>query len=213
MAFLREHDQLGRNTHHLSAVERRHTLIVRNTEIHAAVDAQNRSVPFGYILGRAVGIVPFCLGIVTPRRTALLHTAESLSVTGRAHLARRIGVFLKTAVVPVAEPHLLSLAIHIFLIENAGMGDKAVESIFVDTCKVINGISAIGCTTCSHLADIRLSLKFSRGSKVVLDIQTGIITRNLFAPVLTESRSATPVRHDHHITLGSHKTVVPSVGP
>ena len=61
VALIREDDKFRRNTHHLSGIEGSHSLVIRNTEVHAAVDAEDRSMPLRYILRRTVGIMPLSL--------------------------------------------------------------------------------------------------------------------------------------------------------
>ena len=46
VALIREDDKLRRNTHHLSCIESSHSLVIRNTEVHAAVDAEDRGPDF-----------------------------------------------------------------------------------------------------------------------------------------------------------------------
>ena len=67
VTLIREDDKLRRDAHHLRGVECCHTLIIRNAEVHATVDAKNRSVPFGYIVGRAVCVMSYCSWVCAPR--------------------------------------------------------------------------------------------------------------------------------------------------
>ena len=69
VALIREDDKLRRNTHHLSCIESSHSLVIRNTEVHAAVDAEDRGVPLRNIVNRAVRIMP--LGYQASERAVL----------------------------------------------------------------------------------------------------------------------------------------------
>ena len=83
-------------------------------------------------------VVPFCLRCRTPWRTGLLETAEGDAVTCRTCLPRSVCKFRHAAVVPVAEPHLLSLVVHVFLIEDTRMCDEAIEQILMHAREIIN---------------------------------------------------------------------------
>ena len=67
VTLIREDDKLRRDAHHLCGVECCHTLIIRDAEVHATVDAENRGVPFSYIVGRAVGVMSYCSWVCAPR--------------------------------------------------------------------------------------------------------------------------------------------------
>ena len=61
VALIREDDKFRRNAHHLSGIESSHSLVIRNTEVHAAVDTEDRSMPLRHIFRRTVRIMPLCL--------------------------------------------------------------------------------------------------------------------------------------------------------
>ncbi len=52
MIFIREHDKLGRNPHHLGCIERRHSLCIRDSVVFFSVDAEYGLVPFLDVLKR-----------------------------------------------------------------------------------------------------------------------------------------------------------------
>ena len=121
------------------------------------MDAEDGRIPFLDVQFRVVGIVADGLWIFAPRRAAEISAAEA-------------------AVVPIREPHFLGGIIQGFLVEDACVGDEAVEGVLVHSCQVIHGIAAIAGAARRDLVDVRLCLHLARGAQVILDVQAAVIS-------------------------------------
>ena len=65
--FIREDQQTRRYSHHLSSIERRHSLIHRHSVVHTSMNYHQRSVPVAHELMRRKLIMTLGLGQVAPR--------------------------------------------------------------------------------------------------------------------------------------------------
>ena len=117
----------------------------------------------------------------------------------------------EAAVVPFRKPHFLGGIIQRLLIEDAGMGDEAVEGLLVHSREVIHGIAAVTGAAGRDLVNIGLGLHLARCAEVVLDVQAAVVSGYLLAPFLSEGGGAAAVGKDDDIALRAHQPVVPAV--
>ena len=214
MVLVREHDEFGRYTHHLSRIEGSHAFVHRDAEVRAAVDAEDGRVPVLHQLVRGVGVVAHGGGLVAPGRAGLLQAAKGDTVAGGPHLPFLVGVFVgNAAIVPVGEPHFFRSHVHVLLVEDTGVRDEAVVHIPVDTGQVVNAIAAIGGAAGRHAAHIRFRLDVTGCREVILHVQANVVAGDFLAPGLAKSRGTAAVREHHHIALMAHEQVVPAVAP
>ena len=83
---------------------------------------------------------------------------------------------MESSVIEIREPAFLSRHIHMLLVEDSGMSYESIEKTIVLAAEVVDRITAIACTACRHLSYIRLSLDFACSCKVILHVQTRIIS-------------------------------------
>ncbi len=93
------------------------------------------------------------------------------------------------------------------------MGNEAVVHILVDTRQVIHAVAAIGSAAGRYTGHIRLCLNIPCRRKVILHVKADVVSGDFLAPGLTKGRSSTAVGQHHHITLMSHKEIIPAVAP
>ncbi len=125
----------------------------------------------------------------------------------------RVVVPRRSSVVPCRKPHLLGGHVHMFLIEDTGMGDEGVIDIAVHPAEVIDRVASVARPAGRHLPDIWLGLELTRRAEVVLNVKAAVVSGNLLAPFLTERGRSSAVGKDDYIALRAHQPVVPAVGP
>ena len=88
-----------------------------------------------------------------------------------------------------------------FLVEDAGVGDECVVDIAVHSAEVVDRVAAVTCAAGCHFADVRFGLKGFCRTEIILYVKSAIISRNLFAPFLSEGCGPATVRQYDDISL------------
>ena len=81
------------------------------------------------------------------------------------------------------------------------MGDESVIDIAVDSAEVVDRVATVTCATGCHFPHIRLVLKGFCRAEIVLNVETAVVARNLFAPFLSEGCGPATVRQYDDISL------------
>ncbi len=117
--------------------------------------------------------------------------------------------------VPVGKPHLFSLKILCLHIEDAGMCDKACETVVVVAGKPVNRETSVACSGGTDMSCVNpwLSLYMVDSREVVAHVLSGIVSGNLRVPFCAESREAAAVGRNHHIAVSGHKSKIPAITP
>ena len=119
-------------------------------------------------------------------------------------------------VFPVREPVLLCLKIHRSQIESSVVSNECLEALLMMTCEIVHAKTSERCTNSTKMVLIYIGQvvgSIVNRCQIVLHALTRPVARNFLQPLLTESRQATTIRCNYHISLRGHDHKVPTIAP